>query len=134
MAMPETNLNTAAVREGASKKVLLRSKSVHEPRSPEDGVRICVMRRIKENFDFDMWLPVLAPSEELLRVYNDGKVGWDDYVKMYTSEVLNNRDNGKFFRMLRELALEGTVTLLCHEKTDEMCHRRLIIDKVMNLR
>ncbi len=111
----------------------LLSKSIHAPREREDGIRICVMRRIKDDFDFDMWWPALAPSTELLNAYNAGEVTWEKYLPRFEGEVLNNSEKMPYFQALRSLSQNTVVTLLCHEEDDEFCHRRLLIEKVRSL-
>jgi hypothetical protein len=80
-----------------------------------------------------MWLQELSPSDELLNFYNDGLLDWDAYVRRFTREVLTNPEKLPFLLTLKKMTSEGVVTLLCHEETDERCHRRLLIEKVENL-
>jgi uncharacterized protein YeaO (DUF488 family) len=80
-----------------------------------------------------MWLQELSPSDELLDSYNKGLLDWDSYVSRFKMEVLENPQKLPFFLKLKELSSEGVVTLLCHEETDERCHRRLLIEKIENL-
>jgi uncharacterized protein YeaO (DUF488 family) len=49
---------------------MLRVKSVHEPRSPQDGLRVLATRyrgRYMPVSKYDVWMANLGPSEELLR-------------------------------------------------------------------
>jgi uncharacterized protein YeaO (DUF488 family) len=112
------------------RKFTLRSKSIHQPASPDDGIRICVMRRIKADFDFDVWLPALAPSNELLDAYRSGETDWDNFERLFQKEVLENEEKKPYLEMLQYLCEHYAVTLLCHEETDEKCHRRLLIEKI----
>ena len=89
------------------------------------------MRRLGKGMtDFDVWLPALAPSDELLDDCIKGRENWDGYVKRFSLEVLENPQKQPFFQMLHFLSQNSTVTLLCHEHTDEKCHRRLLIEKL----
>jgi uncharacterized protein YeaO (DUF488 family) len=112
---------------------MLKSKSIHQLKSPDDGIRVCVMRRIKDYFVFDMWLQELSPSNELLDSYNKGLLDWDSYVRRFQVEVLDNPEKLPFLLTLKDLSSEGVVTLLCNEETDERCHRRLLIEKIEKL-
>ena len=109
----------------------IQSKSIHAPKDISDGIRVCVMRRIRSTFDFDVWLPALAPSNQLLDACKEGKINWEGYVERFSQEVLENPQKAPFFQMLRLLSESSVVTLLCHEETDEKCHRRLLIEKLL---
>ncbi|MDR1508297.1 MAG: DUF488 domain-containing protein [Synergistaceae bacterium] len=90
------------------------------------------MRRIKDSYHFDLWLQALSPSAELLDSYNSGQLDWNTYVQRFSEEVLENPGKTPDFEFLQKLVCKGTVTLLCHEKSDEKCHRRLLIEKIQN--
>ena len=64
----------------------------------------------------------LAPSIDLL---NRSKAGlsWPEYVKEYQREILGKLDPAKVLSDLGDEAI-----LLCWEKPDEDCHRRLVAE------
>ncbi|MDR0957181.1 MAG: DUF488 domain-containing protein [Candidatus Nomurabacteria bacterium] len=111
----------------------IKSKSIHAVTGADDGIRICIMRRVKPEYDFNIWLPELSPSDELLEDYNTGRIDWDGYVPRFTAEVLDNPTRTKYFEIVRDIAKKYPITLLCHEDTDEKCHRRLVIEKIATL-
>jgi uncharacterized protein YeaO (DUF488 family) len=121
----------------------LRTKSVVSPIEPKrDGLRILVARfrgRGLPSSRYDVWMPNLGPSEELLRAFLTGKIAWPEYTKRYQSELFELgpidarsrtiKNHGQKFtlRLLRELAQREPVTLLCHCAEDELqCHRHLL--------
>ena len=106
----------------------IQGKSIHEPEDISDGIRIYVMRRIKSDFDFDVWLPALAPSDALLDAYNAKEITWEEHTKEFSREILDSQPKTPFFEMLRSLCSTYTVTLLCHETENEKCHRRLLVN------
>ena len=122
---------------------MLRTKSVHSPIEPEDGLRILIARfrgRGMTKDRYDVWMASLGPSEELLRAYQQGKVPWAEYTRRYKSEMrgeasaLDRRNRtiknlGQKFtmRLIDHLSKQGNVTLLCHCDEDEtQCHRHLL--------
>ena len=107
--------------------MVLKTKSILAEPSEDDGLRICVMRKIKKDYEFDMWWKILAPSMDLLKDYRAGRASWDDYVPRYTKEVLEGQRD--FVIELAELAERRDVTILCYEDTPEMCHRRLLAEE-----
>lgn len=104
------------------------TKSVQAEVNKSDGVRICVMRRVKPEFLFDIWIPTLAPSTELLKSYHDKKVNWEEYERRYKIEVLDKQK--KYLQILIDIVLKNDITLLCWEKTPEECHRRLLAERL----
>ena len=61
----------------------IKSKSVFEDESKDDGFRICVMRFIRDSYRYDLWLQELAPSIELLNDYRNKKMNWKEYEERY---------------------------------------------------
>jgi uncharacterized protein YeaO (DUF488 family) len=123
---------------------VLKTKSIHSPIEPEDGLRILVARfrgRGMPAARYDVWMASLGPSEALLRAYQRGDVRWSEYVPRYKAEILGvdpagidernetikNKGQKFTLRLLRHLAEQGPVTLLCHCAEDEQqCHRHLL--------
>jgi len=103
---------------------MIRTKSILDGASEEDGTRICVMRFVKERYGYDEWLRELAPSIELLDDYRKRKIGWRGYEKRYLQEMESRKE---LIRALKQRSDGGeTITLLCWEKDDRFCHRRLL--------
>jgi uncharacterized protein YeaO (DUF488 family) len=51
------------------------------------------------------------------------RITFSEYEKRYLKEMEAHEDK---IKELAELARGGNVTLLCKERTDEECHRRLL--------
>lgn len=69
-------------------------------------------------------LPILAPTEELLKAYRSKKIDWSRYEQEFL-RLMHERDVAK--RISPELFTTPTV-LLCSEPTAERCHRRLVAE------
>jgi uncharacterized protein YeaO (DUF488 family) len=109
------------------------TKSFLSKKSRSDGIRVSVMRRHRPEYDFDVWLPKLAPTEPLLVAYvKKQTMGWKEFVRLYTKRVLAK--NKKSLRVILKLAELSTVTLLCWEEEEEYCHRSLIRDVCLNMK
>lgn len=106
---------------------MLYTKSILEKPTEKDGIRICIMRFIKPSYKFDIWIPKLAPSENLLRYYQKGNISWEDYEKEY-KKILE--ENSNLIELISNQAVGYDITLLCFEKTPEKCHRRLLAEKI----
>jgi len=122
---------------------MLRTKSIRSPIDPKkDGLRILISRfrgrRVAKN-RYDVWMANLGPSEPLLKGFLGGTIGWDEYTRRYKAELFQGggvdeqnkviRNHGQKFtlRLIRKLAEQGPVTLLCHCAEEEKhCHRHLL--------
>lgn len=115
---------------------MLNNKSILLPKDRNDGLRICVMRSIHDEYEFDMWWPILAPSRRLVEDYAiDKLINWEEFTEKYSRE----QDNHKCRMMLDTLvelikSFEQTdlpVTLLCGEDDYLRCHRKIIADECL---
>ncbi len=109
---------------------MIKIKSILDKKSEDDGVRICVMRFVKSFYDYDEWLRDLAPSIELLNDYRNKKVDWSEYEKRYLKEMESKKE---LISELKKRSDNGEViSLLCWEKDDRFCHRRLLKNLIEN--
>ncbi len=82
--------------------------------------------------------PFLYPSRDLLRAYQRGDVDFPALAAAYRQELdaLYQQD-GEFWEWVAGLAESGDVTLLCFERGDKPCHRRIaaqwLLDKTPEL-
>lgn len=109
----------------------LFTKSIQEPKDISDGIRICIMRKPDFNADWDIWMPTLAPSLELLKSYNKSEITWEEYIKQFNDEVISKKYD--HIKLLADMAKDNIVTILCWEETPEQCHRRLITEEVLKI-
>lgn len=121
---------------------MFRTKSVHTPIEPRDGLRLLVARGRGRGLPanrFDAWMANLGPSEELRDAILAGRISWSEYSRRYRKELLepggvdarNERikNYGQKFtlRLLQHLARKQTITLLCHcAEAEQHCHRHLL--------
>jgi uncharacterized protein YeaO (DUF488 family) len=110
----------------------IKLKSLKQPASPDDGLRIMIARyplryqKVKDR-DWEWWKD-LAPSKQLHRDYIILKnISWEQYVPRYLSEIEANPKAQELLRKLKALVRDGkTVTLLCHCSDETHCHRKLV--------
>ena len=109
---------------------MIKTKSILDKKTEGDGVRICVMRFVKDFYDYDEWLRELAPSIGLLNDYRKRKIDWSEYERRYFREMESKKE---LIKKLRKRSDDGEViSLLCWEKDDRFCHRRLLKDLIEN--
>ena len=115
-----------------------------------DGLRILATRfrgRGLSASRYDVWMPALGPSEELLNAVRGGEVSWAEFGRLYRTELfmggeidtrnrtIRNHGQKSTLRLIKHLAEAGNVTLLCHCAEDERrCHRHLLRDLISSRR
>lgn len=110
---------------------ILKTKSIQARISKKDGLRICIMRRIKPEYSFDMWIPSLSPTESLLEAYVMRKdMKWSEFREQFSKKII--RKNQEMLDILTSLLQRTNVTLLCWERSETRCHRRLIKEAIQN--
>ena len=119
---------------------MVLTKSVATPIDRErDGLRILAARfrgRGLPTSAYDVWMPSLGPSEDLLRKVLGGKITWSQFLREYRRELVMDgpidaksktiKNHGQKFtlRLLHALAQRGNVTVMCHCAEDAtQCHR-----------
>lgn len=88
---------------------------------------------------YDVWMPSLGPSEQLLRAAQSGRKSWAQFSREYLKELFMDgpidsrsptiKNHGQKFtlRLIKDLAAKGNVTLMCHCAEDrQQCHRHLL--------
>lgn len=122
---------------------MLKTKSVWTDIDRKaDGLRILVARfrgRGMPASRYDVWMPSLGPSERLLRQFQAREVSWGRFAGEYRKELFLEsaidkrsrtiKNHGQKFtlRLIKRLAQEGSVTLLCHCAEEQtQCHRHVL--------
>lgn len=105
---------------------MIKIKSILDKKNRDDGTRICVMRWIKNFYDYDEWIQELAPSSKLLKLYQEKIIDWFEFKNRYILEMA--KENKRILiQKLKERHISGEkITLLCWEKKALFCHRRLL--------
>lgn len=103
-------------------------KSAYDPIDPAaDGVRIVATRFWPRGLGTaarDLYLPDLAPSEDLLRGFQAGAIDWRAFRQRYTAEMRGQRS---LIRTLHWLSERGdTLTVMCTCTAPDRCHRSLL--------
>jgi uncharacterized protein YeaO (DUF488 family) len=122
---------------------MIKTKSTEDPISSRDGLRLFVTRywpRGHSREDCDEWIPSLAPSESLLKQIQTDRIAWKAFEQAYKSEMLQGycdesernvrmRNSGQryFIRLLKRIAADRTITLICICPSDAVhCHRHIL--------
>ena len=114
----------------------IRVVRLGSPRFPGEGLRIGTVRRpprgvSKADFasrDFyDVWLPELAPSEELLKLGQaaDDPARWRAFSRSYRAEM-KRPDKVHVMDLLAALSHGTSFAVGCYCHSEERCHRSIL--------
>ncbi|MFQ5736525.1 MAG: DUF488 domain-containing protein [Thermodesulfobacteriota bacterium] len=108
---------------------MVKTRSIYDPASKDEGVRVLVTRywpRGVKKERQDYWFRDLGPAPELIKAWKAGGLEWDEFVRRYRAEF-SSMEKMESLSELKSLVKEarGKVTLLCTCR-DERCHRVLL--------
>jgi len=125
---------------------MIKTRSVWSDINKDDGLRVLVTRfrgRGLPASQYDVWMPALGPSEQLLKSVQSGEIDWKAFAKGYReelyldgpiddrSETIKNHGQKSALRLIRALGEKQRVTLLCHCDEDAIqCHRFLLLKEI----
>ena len=131
------------LKSGAWRQInMIKTRSVWGDRKKDDGLRILATRfrgRGLPTDRYDVWMPSLGPSEQLLRSVLDGTIDWKTFTRRYREELyldgpiddrsdtIKNHGQKSTLRLLKALGEQQHVTIMCHCDEDAtQCHRFLL--------
>ena len=101
-----------------------------------EGLRIGTVRRpprgvpkaefASRNF-YDVWLPNLSPSDELLKLGRaaDNPQRWRTFTRKYRAEM-NTAENKRLLDLLAALSKQTDFSVGCHCADESRCHRSIL--------
>lgn len=114
----------------------IRIVRLGSPRKKGEGLRLGTVRRPprgvpKSDFAkldyYDVWLPQLAPSQELLkRASNaDTPAKWRAFERAYRTEM-KHADAARLLDLLAALSLSTPLAVGCYCEDEQRCHRSIL--------
>ena len=104
----------------------VKTKSIYEPVSKDDGYRVLVMRfwprGISKN-KVDVWEKEMGTPADLIKQWKKGSISWTEFSKRYRKFAAQHKDK---IDELTRIAKKETVTLLCSCSDEKHCHRSLL--------
>jgi uncharacterized protein YeaO (DUF488 family) len=106
------------------------------PRRPDEGLRLGTVRRpprgvpktkFAELDFYDVWLPNLAPSPELLAVgqQSENAQSWKIFERKFRAEM-SAPDASRVLDLLAALSHQTNFSLGCYCDNEERCHRSIL--------
>ena len=114
----------------------VRIVQLGSPRASDEGLRIGTVRRpprgvrksefASRNY-YDVWLPNLAPSEELLKAARSAKdeKAWRSFIKRYRSEM-SRAESSRVLDLLAALSHQINFSVGCYCNEEQHCHRSVL--------
>jgi uncharacterized protein YeaO (DUF488 family) len=117
----------------------LRVVRLGTPREPGEGLRVGTVRRPPRGVPkhryaaldyYDVWLPTLAPSAELMGWLKAQPLPWSDkawqsFARRYRSEMAEP-DATHLLRLLAALSRRSDLAVGCYCEDESRCHRSLL--------
>ncbi len=114
----------------------VRVVQLGSPRRPGEGLRIGTVRRPprgvpKERFStdswYDVWLPQLAPSPELVKQAQAAtqEADWREFIRRYRAEMASP-DNDRLLGLLAALSRQTDFSVGCYCENEARCHRSVL--------
>jgi uncharacterized protein YeaO (DUF488 family) len=106
------------------------------PRIANEGLRIGTVRRpprgvpkadfAKKNF-YDVWLPNLAPSQELVAAARTARTerSWAAFIRKYRAEM-NRPEAARVLDVLAALSKTADFSMGCYCEDENRCHRSVL--------
>lgn len=110
-------------------------KSIYDPKSPDDGLRVLVMRfwpRGIRKDKVDLWYREVGTSKDLIKAWKAGKITWSELRKRYLADLKGVKSQ-EIIHELAKRARTQKVTLLCGCHDPRTCHRSVLKEQVENV-
>jgi len=120
--------------------VTLHIVKLGSPRGPGEGIRLGTVRRPprgvpKSEFAsrdyYDVWLPTLAPSAELMKSALEAKhagdeKAWARFERAFRAELRDSADASHLLDLLAALSHGTNVAIGCYCDDEAHCHRSIL--------
>lgn len=106
------------------------------PREQGEGLRVGTVRRPPRGVPkseyasrdiYDVWLPNLSPSEELLKEAQAAQddASWSRFKRKFRAEM-NKPEPSKILDLLAALSHQTALSVGCYCKDEQKCHRSIL--------
>lgn len=121
----------------------IRVIQLGSPRIPEEGLRIGTVRRpprgvarerLADDNWYDIWLPQLAPSTDLVKQAQAATSprDWDLFARKYAREMAEP-DNARLLALLAALSQTTNFSVGCYCRDEAHCHRTVLRELLVEI-
>jgi len=119
----------------------IRIVRLGSPREEGEGLRIGTVRHPPRGVPkteyasrdfYDVWCPILSPSQELLKEgrSSQDEASWSVFKKKFRSEM-KGPDASKVLDLLAALSHQTNMTIGCYCEDESRCHRSILRELLM---
>ncbi len=115
---------------------MIKTKSIFEDSSPQDGKRILVTYAWPKNYDrqnIDSWIQELGHPWEKVENWPKARITWDEFQNYYL-ELLKKPRLQMLLKELKQQSLKEDITLLGVSRLENKCHRSILKEYLENLK
>lgn len=103
-------------------------------RVPKEGLRIGAARHVprgvrREDWQrgnyFDIWLPLVAPTPDLVAEYRSKKIGFKAFSRRYESQM-KATESRQVIQLLGTMCLCQPISIGCYCEDPKRCHRSIL--------
>ncbi len=115
-------------------KPMLTTYRYGSRRQPGEGLRIGVARHVprgvrREDWQrggyFDTWVPLLAPTSDVVAAFKHGKIPFSTFARHYKSQMKASEPR-QIIGLLAALSLRTPISIGCYCEDESCCHRSLL--------
>jgi len=130
------NTGWGHLSSSGGESMAVRIVQLGSPRATGEGLRIGTVRRpprgvpksefASRNY-YDVWLPNLAPSDQLVKAAQSAKneADWRSFIKRYRSEM-SRPENSRILDLLAALSHQTNFSVGCYCNDEQHCHRSVL--------
>ena len=120
----------------------VRAARAGSPRQPGEGLRLGTVRLLprgvrKQDYArlnyFDVWLPSLAPSRQLLAQFKQAKLSLPTFFSRYRREMRQTEPR-QTIRLLAAIAERQPISVCCYCEEERRCHRSVLLQLIRTAR
>ena len=109
-------------KNGVQKIVDIRINNSSQLAGFAKGSDLCYFAKSIANIGY-VHIPDFAPTKELLSDYQNKRINWENYQKIYRQLIEDRKILTKY-----KVSSFNNSCFLCSEETPEQCHRRLLVE------
>lgn len=114
----------------------IRIVQLGSPRETDEGLRLGTVRRpprgvpkadyARKNF-YDVWLPVLSPSPELMKLGRSARddKSWALFTRKFRAEM-SRPEASRILELLAALSRQTQLSVGCYCEDEKRCHRSIL--------
>jgi uncharacterized protein YeaO (DUF488 family) len=112
---------------------MIKIKRIYEPAASDDGFRILVDRLwprglSKEKAKVDLWLKIIAPSDDLRKRFCHDPKKWEEFRSKYLKELESKKE---LLNRIKQIEKEREIVTLLYSAKDEEHNNAVVLSTIL---